>query len=123
MKSDYERLFYKMAFSTKNNHYKVNPLPTSDWALVEVYSISKHVKGRKSKYSKGLQSNISVLLLTLSKEQRCRHVWGQRRNKIVTLDHDNFIIIIWIDHLSGFGSVKLQQIGSFASASFCMSIP
>lgn len=42
MNSDYETLFYKMEFSMKNNHYKVNPLPTSDWALVEVYSISKH---------------------------------------------------------------------------------
>lgn len=48
---------------------------------------------------------------------------GTKKDKIVTLDHDNFIIIMWIEHLSGFGSVKSQQIGSFASARFCMSLP
>lgn len=71
MKSNYEWLFYEVAFSIKNNHYKVNPLPTSDWALVEVHSISKHYWVEKKQIlkmsAKKHQSN--MVLITVFEEQ------------------------------------------------------
>lgn len=67
MKSNYKRLFYKVAFSINNNHYKVIPLPTSDWALAEVHHISKHgwVKKKQilKKFAKHYQLNVVLFIV------------------------------------------------------------
>lgn len=71
MKSNYEWLFYEVAFSIKNNHYKVNPLPSSDWALVKVHSILKHSWVEKKQILKrsAKQHQLSAVLFTGFKEQ------------------------------------------------------
>lgn len=100
MKSNHERLFYKVAFSIDNNNYKVPSLPTSIWDLVEVHHIMEHSWFKKKQTFKrpAKHHQLNAVLFIVFKDSP-RNVWGERRNNIMISCLVN-VIIKWIYHHS-----------------------
>lgn len=85
MKLNYERLFYKAAFSIGNNNYKVPSLPTSVWDLVEVHHVLEHRWFKKKQAFKrpAKHHQLNAVLFTVFKDSD-RNVRRERRNNVMT---------------------------------------